>query len=81
MPNDLERDFVCATIAVMGRLTPTVALLVLASVSAGAADDPLALARALYNQRQFQAAVSAAEQARLTPARALVRSSDAELSR
>src|SRR5450631_915798 len=34
------------------------------------ADDPLARARALYNQRQFQAAVSAAEQARLTPARA-----------
>ena len=35
-----------------------------------AAEDPLARARLLYNQRQFQAAVSAAEQARLTPARA-----------
>jgi hypothetical protein len=70
MPNDLEHDFACATIAAMGRLTPTVALLVLASVSARAADDPLARARALYNQRQFQAAVSAAEQARLTPAHA-----------
>ena len=35
-----------------------------------AADDPLARARLLYNQRQFDAAVSAAEQARLTPARA-----------
>jgi len=47
-----------------------VALLMLASVSARAADDPLARARALYNQRQFQAAVSAAEQARLTPTQA-----------
>jgi len=54
----------------MGRVTPTVALLVLASVSARAADDSLARARALYNQRQFQAAVSAAEQARQTPTQA-----------
>lgn len=35
-----------------------------------AADDPLARARALYNARQFEAAVNAAEQARLTPSRA-----------
>ena len=35
-----------------------------------AADDPLAKARQLYNLRDFQAAVSAAEQARLTPAKA-----------
>src|SRR5262245_9981904 len=35
-----------------------------------AADDPLAKARQLYNQRDFVAAVSAAEQARLVPARA-----------
>src|SRR5438128_9346727 len=35
-----------------------------------AADDPLARARLLYNQHQFEAAVSAAEQARLVPARA-----------
>jgi len=35
-----------------------------------AADDPLARARLLYNQRQFEAAVAAAEQARLSPARA-----------
>ena len=35
-----------------------------------AADDPLARARLLYNQRQFDAAVGAAEQARLIPARA-----------
>jgi hypothetical protein len=34
------------------------------------ADDPLTRARLLYNQRQFQEAVSAAEQARLTPAHA-----------
>src|SRR6516225_9881968 len=38
--------------------------------TARAADDPLAKARQLYNQKQYQAAVSAAEQARLTPARA-----------
>ncbi len=38
--------------------------------SALAADDPLARARLLYNQGQFDGAVSAAEQARLTPARA-----------
>jgi hypothetical protein len=34
-----------------------------------AADDPLARARQLYNQRQFQAAIEAAEVARLTPSR------------
>jgi hypothetical protein len=35
-----------------------------------AADDPLTRARLLYNQRQFQEAVTAADQARLTPAHA-----------
>jgi len=35
-----------------------------------AADDPLARARMLYNERQFEAAVNAAEQARLLPGRA-----------
>jgi hypothetical protein len=35
-----------------------------------AADDPLARARLLYNQRQYQAAVNAADQARLMPAHA-----------
>src|SRR3989454_4178522 len=45
-------------------------LLTVVSSRAGAADDPLARARLLYNQRQFQAAVTAAEQARRTPARA-----------
>src|SRR6185295_3296477 len=38
--------------------------------SAGAADDPLALARLFYNQGEYNEAVRAAEQARLTPARA-----------
>ena len=35
-----------------------------------AAEDPIAKARQLYNQRDFVAAVSVAEQARLVPARA-----------
>ena len=70
MSNDLEPDFACATIPGMGRLTVTIALLVLASAPAWAADDPLPRARALYNQREFKAAVSAAEEARLTPAHA-----------
>src|SRR4051794_15063657 len=47
-----------------------VSWLVAAPVAAAAADDPLARARVLYNERQFAAAVSAAEEARLTPARA-----------
>jgi hypothetical protein len=38
--------------------------------AAAAADDPLAKARQLYNQKQFEAAVDAAEQARRTPAHA-----------
>src|SRR5258708_22075989 len=38
--------------------------------SAYAADDPLARARLLYSQHQYEAAINAAEQARLTPARA-----------
>ena len=45
-------------------------LLVVTSSAGGTADDPLASARLLYNQRQFQAAVAAAEQARKIPARA-----------
>jgi len=44
--------------------------LIAAPAGAAAADDPLARARLLYNDRQFAAAVSAAEEARLTPARA-----------
>jgi hypothetical protein len=42
----------------------------LVAAPARAADDPLARARQLYNQRDFTAAVQFAEQARLTPARA-----------
>jgi hypothetical protein len=48
----------------------TAALLTIGPGSARAADDPLARARVLYNQRQYDAAVRAAEQARLIPARA-----------
>jgi tetratricopeptide (TPR) repeat protein len=47
----------------------TVVLLAFAA-PLGAADDPLARARQLYNQGQFEQAINAAEQARLTPARA-----------
>ena len=46
------------------------AWLVFSPVSALAADDPLARARQLYNQRQFLEAVNAAEQARQLPAHA-----------
>ena len=48
----------------------TAAVLALGPGPAWAADDPLAHARLLYNQRQYEAAVRAAEQARMTPARA-----------
>ena len=48
----------------------TAAVLALGPGRAWAADDPLAHARLLYNQRQYEAAVRAAEQARMTPARA-----------
>jgi len=50
----------------------TIAFLLALAALAAAADppDPLARARVLYNQRQFLAAVSAAEQARLVPSRA-----------
>jgi hypothetical protein len=54
----------------MSRLVLATAILIGAAAPARAADDPLLRARLLYNQRQFEAAVSAAEQARLTPARA-----------
>ena len=46
------------------------AWLVFSPASALAADDPLARARQLYNQRQFLEAVNAAEQARQLPAHA-----------
>ena len=41
-----------------------------ASVLPAAAQDPLARARQLYNERQFEAAVAAAEEGRLQPERA-----------
>ena len=44
--------------------------LVALSPAALAAEDPLARARLLYNQREFVGAVNAAEQARLLPGRA-----------
>ena len=53
----------------MRRLATALGLLLAASGPAFA-DDPLARARALYNQKQFEEAVTAAEQARLTPAHA-----------
>jgi hypothetical protein len=54
----------------MGRGFFTISLLLAAATTAFAADpvDPLAEARVFYNQRQFDAALSAAERARLTPA-------------
>ena len=56
----------------MRPLALTIAALLAFAVLAGAADkpDPLAHARLLYNERQFAAAVSEAEQARLLPSRA-----------
>jgi hypothetical protein len=53
------------------RSWPVVVVLAWAT-AAGAAEvrDPLAHARLLYNQRQFDAAIAAAEQARVVPARA-----------
>jgi tetratricopeptide (TPR) repeat protein len=56
--------------AAMRRLTLAVLCAVAAAAPLRAADDPLARARALYNQKQFEEAISAAEQARLQPARA-----------
>ena len=70
MSNELGQNFGCATIAGMGRLLVYAAFMTLASAPARGADDPLARARLLYNQRQFQAAITAAEQARLIPVRA-----------
>jgi hypothetical protein len=57
---------------IMRRVGWALALLFALVAEARAADerDPLALARVLYNQRKFEAAVAAANQARLMPARA-----------
>src|SRR6185369_4052124 len=56
---------------VMGRAPLCAAVLgLLLARAAAAADDPLAKARQLYNARDFEAAIAAAEQARLTASRA-----------
>src|SRR5436305_13106744 len=54
----------------MFRVAAACGLVSLIALPIRAADDPLARARLLYNQKQFDAAVGAAEQARLVPARA-----------
>ena len=54
----------------MRRLAAVAALVTAIAVPLRGADDPLARARQLYNQGQFEAAIDAAEQARLLPARA-----------
>jgi len=63
--------FACATIAIVSRARLVLCAIVLlgAAVGVAAADDrdPLGEARMLYNQRQFAAAISAAERAHLTP--------------
>src|SRR3954471_2522225 len=52
------------------RRVATALMLLFMAARPSFADDPLARARALYNQKQFEAAVTAAEQARATPAHA-----------
>src|SRR3954471_24880615 len=54
----------------MQRVAVVAALVLALAGPLRAADDPLARARALYNAGQFEQAINAAEQARLTPARA-----------
>jgi tetratricopeptide (TPR) repeat protein len=54
----------------MHRLAVSAAMFLVLVAPARAADDPLARARLLYNQGQFEAAISAAELARQTPSRA-----------
>jgi hypothetical protein len=54
----------------MRRLLTVLVGILLTVAPARAADDPLARARLLYNQRDFEGAVNAAEQARLLPGRA-----------
>jgi tetratricopeptide (TPR) repeat protein len=54
----------------MRRVALAVVITAVAAAPARAADDPLARARFLYNQQQYEEAVTAAEQARLIPSRA-----------
>src|SRR5690349_17716941 len=53
----------------MNRIGAAIVLVLLGSSALRAADerDPLSQARLLYNQRQFEAALNAAERARQTP--------------
>ena len=73
MSNDLGRNFGCATIAGMRRVALRSRCLASWSLRRRRRRPPTirsSRARLLYNQGQFEAAVTAAEQARLTPARA-----------
>jgi tetratricopeptide (TPR) repeat protein len=54
----------------MRRLAAVAVLVLAIGAPLRGADDPLARARLLYNQGQFEAAINAAEQARLMPGRA-----------
>src|SRR6184192_4304868 len=54
----------------MRRLRATLLIVATTAAPVAAADEPLVRARQLYNERQFEAAINAAEQARLTPAHA-----------
>ena len=69
MPNDLGLNCASVTIARMRRLAISAALVFAAIAGPRAADDPLARARLLYNQGQWEAAIAAAELARQTPSR------------
>src|SRR5256885_11214045 len=68
MFNHLRDKGRCARMSRMRWLAACAAIL--AASPLHAADDPLLRARALYNQKQFEAAVAAAEQARAVPSRA-----------
>src|SRR5438105_4744022 len=70
MSTDLSRIFRCVTMTRMYRVVLGLVCIFAAAAPSRAADDPLARARQLYNQHQYEAAVAAAEQARQTPARA-----------
>jgi hypothetical protein len=62
----------CGSIVFVRRAGWTLCFLIVLAVPGRAADDrdPLTRARALYNQRKFDEALAAAEQARATPAKA-----------
>ena len=68
----LRRATILRMLARLGRLVLAVLLVFVRPMHARAADerDPLAKARSLYKEQQFEAAIAAAEQARLTQARA-----------